>query len=74
MESFKGTAQFTKQDLRDWRAEMGFTQEEAAAELGYTRAWYGKLENLSAGAPQPPEHLRWACAAIYAGLRPWPHR
>lgn len=55
--------------LRAWRASMGYTQQQAAAELGVSlrtvKAW-------EAGFAAPPAFLALACAALAAGLWPLP--
>jgi len=58
----------THADLRAWRSAMGYTQQQAAKELGVSlrtvKAW-------EAGFAAPPAFLALACAALSAGLGPW---
>lgn len=35
----------TKTELKNWRAEMGYTQAEAAEALGFSAPHYRKLES-----------------------------
>lgn len=34
----------THEELREWRKRMGWTQKEAAAELGLSLIWYQQME------------------------------
>lgn len=58
----------TPSDIRAWRSAMGYTQQQAAKELGVSlrtvKAW-------EAGFAAPPAFLALACAALAAGLGPW---
>lgn len=64
----------TPADLREWQARMGISALEASRRLGVAQQTYldwtrgtsrttGKSINL-------PPLLRWACAALEAGLAP----
>lgn len=65
----------TPADLRAWQAHMGWTGREAALRLGVSHATYqdwvtGKSRTTGRPIKLPPL-LRWACAALAAGLEPW---
>lgn len=58
----------TADDLRAWRAEMGFRQTEAAAALGVSLSMLQKYEREASPIPAP---LALACAAVKANLEPY---
>lgn len=54
--------------LKEWRERMGYTQDEACAELGCsTRAW-GQWEK---GEQEPPLYIGLAMDALALGIKPW---
>lgn len=55
----------TPDDLRAWQARMGYTQQQAAAELGVSWATYKRYLTAGAGLT-----AGLACAALEAGLKP----
>ena len=59
----------TADDLRAWQASMGLTQTQAAAALGITHAAYSALVCGRAGIDL---RTALACAALAAGMKPWP--
>jgi len=63
----------TPEELKHWRVSvMKFRNQAAAATaLGYSRPRYTEIENGSAGGVIHPS-IALACAAIAAGLKPWP--
>jgi len=65
----------TSVDLAAWRAQMTYTQRQAAAALGITLATYQRLERgaewTDGGAVTIDRRTALACAAIAAGLTPW---
>lgn len=56
----------TADDLRAWQTAMGYTQQEAAQQLGISWATYKR--HL---VGEPPLQMALACAALAAGLSPW---
>lgn len=67
----------TPEDLRAWRAAMGFrSQAQAAEALGYSVARYkdferGKSANGEKVIETLPRTLALACSALYHRLEPW---
>lgn len=61
----------TPADLRAWQTLMGYTYETAAEALGMSRSGFAKL---LAGANPIDKRTALACAAIAAGLGPWPQK
>jgi transcriptional regulator with XRE-family HTH domain len=65
----------SKEDLRSWQAEMGYTYDSAAEALGVNRSTYANLisgENRSTGKPVLIDRrTELACAALAAGLTAW---
>ena len=65
----------TSADLAAWRAQMTYTQRQAAAALGVTLATYQRLERgaewADGAAVAIDRRTALACAAIAAGLTPW---
>ena len=65
----------TSVDLAAWRAQMTYTQRQAAAALGITLATYQRLERGAEWADGAPvtidRRTALACAAIAAGIAPW---
>lgn len=59
----------TPADLRAWQAQMGYTYEIAAEALGISRSGFAKL---LAGDHPIDRRTALACAAIAAGIAPWP--
>lgn len=68
----------TPAELAAWRAHMGYSQRAAADALGVTASTYQQWErgaSFRTGAPlQPDKRTALACAAIAAGLEPWPEK
>ena len=66
----------TPADLKTWRAEMALSQRAAAAALGVSLPTYQRMErgaNFDTGQPQAIDlRTALACAALAAGLSPWP--
>lgn len=56
-------------ELRAWQAHMGYTYDTAANALGMSRSGFAKL---LAGDHPIDKRTALACAAIAAGLDPWP--
>lgn len=56
--------------VRQWRDELGLTQDEAARKLGVTTR---NLQNYEAGNYAPPDSIRKLMRAVQLGidLRPW---
>ena len=59
----------TPSDLRKWQAHMSLTYDSAAQQLGVVRSTYARWV---APHGQPPRAVALACAAVAAGLEPWP--
>lgn len=59
----------TADDLRAWQARQGYTYETAAQALGMSRSGYAKL---LAGGAAIDMRTALACAAVAAGVLPWP--
>lgn len=59
----------TPSDLKAWQAQMGYTYETAAEALGMSRSGFAKLVT---GNAKIDLRTAYACAAIAAGLQPWP--
>lgn len=59
----------TADDLRAWQARQGYTYETAAHALGMSRSGYAKL---LAGGAAIDLRTALACAAVAAGVLPWP--
>ena len=59
----------TPADLKAWQQAMGYTYETAAEALGISRSGFAKL---IAGANAIDKRTALACAAIAAGISPWP--
>ena len=59
----------TADHLRAWQAHMGLTQRAAADALGVTQAAYSRWVT---GATPIDLRTALACAALAAGLGPWP--
>lgn len=61
--------------LYRWRAGTGFTQADAAAQLGMSRVAYQALEaerDFKTGKPvKPDRRTLLACQAILSGLDPY---
>jgi len=66
----------TPADLRAWQAQMGYTYDTAAAALGVSRGTYADWvagRSRTTGKPIKISRLvALACAAIAAGIAPWP--
>jgi DNA-binding XRE family transcriptional regulator len=66
----------TPTDLAAWRAHMAMTQRAAAESLGVSLSTYQQWERGASfrdGAPmQPDTRTALACAALAAGIPPWP--
>lgn len=63
----------TGQNLKQWRAERRLTLEGAAKALGVSRICYIRYESERRSEGQVveiPTFIKWACAAIQAGLQP----
>jgi DNA-binding XRE family transcriptional regulator len=58
----------TADDMRQWRAEMCYTQADAAQALGVSLSSVQKYELRTRPLPVP---ISLACAAIKAGLPPY---
>lgn len=65
----------THDDIKAWRAHMGYTQRTAADALGVTLATYQAMERGTAFATGKPvaidRRTALACTALAAGLTPW---
>jgi hypothetical protein len=61
----------TPQDLRAWQAHMGLTYDTSAQLLGVARSTYALYVSPHG---QPPRAVALACAALAAGLKPWPQQ
>ncbi len=63
----------TPDELKHWRKSvMKFpNQTEAAKALGYSRSRFTELENGKAGETLPIA-VALGCAALAAGMKPWP--
>lgn len=65
----------TTDDLRRWQAEMGYTQDQAAAALSTPVSTYKRWlsgVNPNTGAPiELPPLLGLACAALLRGVKPY---
>lgn len=59
----------TPDDLRKWRADLGLTQREAAARLGYGLTQYSLMERRRTNAI--PLVVALACSAVSRGLEPF---
>lgn len=59
----------TADDLRAWQIRQGYTYETAAQALGMSRSGYAKL---LAGGAAIDLRTALACAAVVAGVLPWP--
>lgn len=59
----------TPDDLRAWQASMGYTYESAAEALGVGRSTYAEWVR---GVRPIDKRTALACAALAAGLGPWP--
>ena len=57
----------TPQDMQEWRARMGWTQEQAANWLGVERGTVNRYENGKRSIPQMAENLCGALIAIRYG-------
>jgi transcriptional regulator with XRE-family HTH domain len=53
----------TSENLKAWQTQIGYTYEQAAAELGIARSTYAKYVQLGA-----PKYIGLACAALAANL------
>lgn len=67
----------TPDDLRAWAQHMGYTSYEQAAEaLGVSRATYGNwvagINRHTSRSVEIDRRTALACAALAAGLEPWP--
>lgn len=66
----------TSSDLRAWQAHMDYTQAQAAEELGVAlatyRDWVTGVSRTSGRPVAPTKTVALACAALAAGMRPWP--
>lgn len=69
-------ANMTPADLAAWRVHMGMSQRAAAESLGVSLSTYQQWEcgaSFRDGTPLPPDlRTALACAALAAGLAPWP--
>lgn len=65
----------TSHDMVTWRAQMGYTQRQAADALGVTPATYQRMErgaDWTTGRPvKIDRRTALACAALAAGIAPW---
>ena len=65
----------TPADLAAWRAQMTYTQRQAATALGVTLATYQRLERgaewTDGAAVTIDRRTALACAALAAGLSEW---
>lgn len=65
----------TPTDLAAWRAQMTYTQRQAATALGVTLATYQRLERgaewADGAAVTIDRRTALACAALAAGLSEW---
>ena len=59
----------TADDLRQWAETQGYTYDAAAKALGMSRSGYAKL---LAGGAAIDLRTALACAAVAAGVLPWP--
>ena len=66
----------TPEHFKAWRDQMGFTQQEAATALGFSRP---TIENYERGVRRDdgkpveiPLTVAYACAALVAGIEAWP--
>jgi transcriptional regulator with XRE-family HTH domain len=68
----------TPEDFKAWRKAMGWTQTEAAIELGISRGsveLYERGSRREDGRPvEIPRTVALACAALTHGLEPWPNK
>ena len=68
----------TSVDLAAWRAQMTYTQRQAAAALGITLPTYQRLERGAEWADGAPvtidRRTALACAALAVGLDEWSPR
>jgi transcriptional regulator with XRE-family HTH domain len=66
----------TPDDFHLWRKSLGLTQAKAAEALGLGKRAIEHYDTGKRPDGQPvtiPRHIALACAAIAAGLQPWPH-
>jgi DNA-binding XRE family transcriptional regulator len=63
-------------DLRAWQAHMGYTQAQAAEALGVALGtyceWVAGVSRTTGRPIAPKKTVALACAALAAGMRPWP--
>lgn len=69
-------SKLTGEEIREWRIATGWSQEEAAAELGISKSSLRNYERGSRpdkddGAVEVPKLLDWALSAVNARLRPF---
>lgn len=66
----------TPSDIKAWRESLGYSQGTAAEALGVTKTTYQSMERGRSFATDKPvaidKRTALACAAIAAGLPPWP--
>lgn len=66
----------TPADLRAWQAHMGWSGREAARRLGVSsgtyRDWLAGTSRTTGKPITLPPLLGLACAALAAGMGPWP--
>lgn len=70
-ESDEGDSEMNDHDMRAWRAEMGYSQPEAAAKLGVSLSALQKYERPDLNVRGIPQPVALACSAVKAGLRPY---
>lgn len=63
----------TPADLMTWRKDLGLTQRKAAEKLGYGLTQYGAMER-GPSISVLPISVALACAAIAAGIPPYPEK
>lgn len=59
----------TKDEFRQWRKSLGLTQEQGASVLGMARR---QIQKYEVGDAEIPLVVALACAALSAGLDPYP--
>lgn len=65
------TKPMTGKDFTAWREAEGLSQRAAEEKTGINRR---TMTNWETGGIEPPLWVGYVCAAVSAGLPPWPER